>query len=390
MSTGEAHRIWDGTPLNVVLRSYNSRSPRHENIAMDVQSHLFIPDFMASWPWPRHINPLYEEVAAESNAWLRSFAPFTPESQHAFEQCDFGRLAALAYPDASRDILRTGADLMNVFFIIDEYTDVEPEGVVKKMVDVVIDAVHHFQKARPVGETILGEVVKQFAERAVRNATPEAWAHFVESFTDYVRSVVSEAADRCNGTSRSIDSFIKIRRENNGGRPSLSPCELHLAIPDEAFYHPHIVELRTCIVDMITVVNDVMSYNREQATENDHYNLLTVVMRELNTDFDGAMTWVINFKDGIMKKFVEGLQHVPSFGPQIDRELQQYLQSIANWPRCLDSWSFESKRYFGRRGLEYQKTRRVPLLPRRKPRLGLHQAEVRVHIIEGLAQPIAV
>ena len=163
---------------------------------------------------------------------------------------------------------------MNVFFIIDEYTDVESEGVVKEMVDIVIDAVTHPSKARPVGETILGEVVRQsvftrilvlscssppvpgrFAERALRSATPEAWAHFVESFTDYLRSVVSEAADRCNGTSRTIDSFIKIRRENNGGRPSLSPCELHLAIPDVVFYHPYVVELRMCIVDMITVVN---------------------------------------------------------------------------------------------------------------------------------------
>ncbi|KAI0658651.1 terpenoid synthase [Cubamyces menziesii] len=357
---------------------------------MNVQPYLYIPDLMASWPWPRRINPLYEEVAAESNAWLRSFAPFTPQSQHAFEQCDFGRLAALAYPDASRDILRTGADLMNVFFIIDEYTDVESEDVVKEMVDVAFDAVHHPERARPVGETILGEVVRQFAERALRSATPEAWAHFVESFTDYLRSVVSEAADRCNGTSRTIDSFIKIRRENNGGRPSLSPCELHLAIPDGVFYHPHVVELRMCIVDMITVVNDVMSYNREQATENDHYNLLTVVIRELNTDFDGAMAWVIDFKDRITAKFVEGLQNVPSFGPEVDQALKQYLQAIANWPRCLDSWSFESKRYFGRRGLEYQKTRRVPLLPRRKPELGLHQEQVCVHMIEGLAQPIAV
>ena len=76
---------------------------------MHVQPYLYIPDFMASWPWPRRINPLYEEVAAESNAWLMSFAPFTPQSQHAFEQCDFGRLAALAYPDASRGAYRMGS-----------------------------------------------------------------------------------------------------------------------------------------------------------------------------------------------------------------------------------------------------------------------------------------
>lgn len=45
---------------------------------------------MANWPWPRVINPHYEEVGAVSNEWIESFKPFTPESQIAFKKCDFG------------------------------------------------------------------------------------------------------------------------------------------------------------------------------------------------------------------------------------------------------------------------------------------------------------
>ncbi len=66
------------------------------------RKYLYLPDTMAKWPWPRKINPYYEEVAAESNAWLRCFTLFTPESQYAYETCDFGRIASLAYPDVSR------------------------------------------------------------------------------------------------------------------------------------------------------------------------------------------------------------------------------------------------------------------------------------------------
>ncbi|KAI8989884.1 terpenoid synthase [Trametes punicea] len=348
------------------------------------QQHLHIPDFMADWPWPRRIHPLYEEVTAESNAWLRSFAPFTPESQRAFEKCDFGRLAALSYPDASREHLRTGVDLMNVFFVIDEYTDVAPAPLVKEIVEIIVDAVHHPQKPRPTGENILGEISRQFAERGLRNATPEATAHFLDSFTDYLLSVATEAEDRCSGSMRSIDSVITIRRDNNGGRPSLSPCELHLSIPDEVFYHPHVVELRTCVVDMITIINDIVSYNREQATENDHYNLLTVIMHELNTDLDGAMLWAMDFHRAVSKKFFEYLKGVPTFGPDVDVQLQEYLRGITNWPRSIDSWSFESNRYFGERGLEVQKTRKVSLLPRRNANLKRGQEYVQVHLIEEL------
>ena len=50
---------------------------------------------------------------------------------------------------------------MNVFFVIDEYTDVEPQPVVREMVDIVIDALHNPHKPRPKGEVILGELTRQ-------------------------------------------------------------------------------------------------------------------------------------------------------------------------------------------------------------------------------------
>ena len=54
---------------------------------------LFLPNTMAHWPWPRAINPHYEEAKAASNAWFESFNPFTPQSQIAFDKCDFGKTA---------------------------------------------------------------------------------------------------------------------------------------------------------------------------------------------------------------------------------------------------------------------------------------------------------
>ena len=48
-----------------------------------------------------------------------------------------------------------------VFFVVDEYTDVEPEPVVREMINVVIDALHNPRKPRPEGEIILGEICRQ-------------------------------------------------------------------------------------------------------------------------------------------------------------------------------------------------------------------------------------
>jgi hypothetical protein len=50
---------------------------------------------------------------------------------------------------------------MNVFFIVEEYTDVENAAVTQEMVDIVLDALNDPHKMRPEGECILGEIVRQ-------------------------------------------------------------------------------------------------------------------------------------------------------------------------------------------------------------------------------------
>ena len=50
---------------------------------------------------------------------------------------------------------------MGLTLVIDEYTDVENEEVVRGMVDIVIDAMNNPQKPRPEGENILGEIARQ-------------------------------------------------------------------------------------------------------------------------------------------------------------------------------------------------------------------------------------
>jgi hypothetical protein len=50
---------------------------------------------------------------------------------------------------------------MNVFFLLEEYTDTENGAVTKDIVDIVIDALHNPHKIRPEGECILGEISRQ-------------------------------------------------------------------------------------------------------------------------------------------------------------------------------------------------------------------------------------
>ncbi|KAJ8587784.1 terpenoid synthase [Rhizopogon salebrosus TDB-379] len=314
---------------------------------------LYLPDTMTSWPWPRAMNPHFEEVKVEVDASFHDFRALSPESQEAFDKCDF-------------EHLRIGCELMNVYFIVDEYTDIENAAVTEEMVDIVIDALRNPHTKRPEGECILGEIVRQFWARAIQTASLSSQRHFLDSYTAYLRAVVVEALDREQGHCRGIDDYLRLRRDTCGAQSAFAIYEMGMNLPDDVYSHPVIAELVECIVELILVDNDMASYNREQATGDENHNLIAVVMLELGLDRSGAMAWVARYHAKVAKRFIDGLANlkVPPWEPSVDVLVKEYLDGIATWARANHCWSYESKRYFGSRGPEIQQTRLVPLLPR--------------------------
>ncbi|TBU29047.1 terpenoid synthase [Dichomitus squalens] len=330
-----------------------------------------LPDTLAAWPWTRRINPHYAEVKEGSAAWLESFHAFGPKAQRAFNLCDFNLLASLAYPIASKEQLRTGCDLMNVFFVFDEYSDVTDEKTVQGLADIIMDALRNPFAPRPAGENVLGEITRQFWERAIQTASPASQRRFIATFDTYCQSVVQQAADRDVQHVRTIDSYFENRRENIGARPSFALLELDMDLPDEVMEHPAIVDLTTGAIDMLILGNDICSYNVEQARGDDAHNIVTVVMDELGTDLHGAMEWVAERHRILVGQFLERFGRLPSWGPEIDAQVARYVDGLGNWVRANDSWSFESQRYFGLDGLEIKESRWVQLLRKvSTPKLG--------------------
>lgn len=51
---------------------------------------IYLPDTMTNWPWPRAVNPHYEAVKIEADAWFRSFKTLDQELLKAFDKCNTG------------------------------------------------------------------------------------------------------------------------------------------------------------------------------------------------------------------------------------------------------------------------------------------------------------
>lgn len=97
--------------------------------------------------------------------------------------------------------------------------------------------------------------VRRFWARAIQTASQSSQHHFLDSMTAYLHAIVPEAEDRDHSHCRSIDDYLKLRRDTCGARPSFAIYEMGMEFPDEVFYHPMIVELRQCIVELILIDN---------------------------------------------------------------------------------------------------------------------------------------
>ena len=297
--------------------------------------------------------------------------------------------------------MRISSDLCYLYFLIDDQTDVESVPIVRELVDFMIDALNNPDKPRPEGGPILGRMVKEsvifhknalasgsllssrssirsFCERAFKIATPSAWRHFVESYTEYLESNVVHSRDRENDTVPPFEGFLDYRRNNVGGRSLFFIGEMGLNLPDEVYYHPVISKMRDYTIDLLGIENvsndidenlpvttaltflpsfiqDMASYNIEQAVGEVHRNIVTVLMQQFDLDPQGAMNRAYECHLEIQRKFIRLLDEVPSFGVEVDTAVSDYIFHLGCWVQGLLCWDFESERYFGKKGLDAQR-----------------------------------
>ncbi|KAI0265589.1 terpenoid synthase [Gloeopeniophorella convolvens] len=308
---------------------------------------FYIPDLLKYWKWEdRLINPYYQEVRVESEAWMRSFGAFGPKAQHAFDRCNFSLLAALGHPLFDRARLRTSCDLINALSMFDEHTDAADGDEARRMAEIFKDATR---------EWIGGEVARSYWELGIETASPQCQKHFIEILDRYLDAVVEQAVDRNRKHTRDVQDFLKLRTWASAIRPCLALIELDINLPDEVIHHPIIEQLTTLAAQMITLGNDVASYNLEQAREDDPHNTVNIIMQNHSTDVQG----------GVVARFMDLYENkLPKFGEPIDAEVAQYVDGLGLWVRGNDYWQFETERYFGTKGIGIQQTRWTMLMPK--------------------------
>ncbi|KAF8970721.1 terpenoid synthase [Flammula alnicola] len=326
-----------------------------------------IPDLLHDWPWTRRLSPYYTDAKRDSSGWVTSFHPFDRQGQSAFDACDLNLLASLTYSNRGKDFIRLGCDLMNFYFVYDEYTDVADPSAAENLAKTVIEAMKYPNASSSNTPHLLADMTRQFWERAKELAAPGSpcFDHFIATSDTYLRAVVQEAHDRVHQWVRPLDDYMNLRRDTCGARPTLVLIEFGLDLPEVATSHPSIVSLTERAVDLIILVNDMHSYVREISCGLAYHNIITVIMHEHSLDLQGALDWLGVYADGVVSRFFCDLQRIPSWGCDVDKRVQVYIDGLGQWVRGNDDWSCEGKRYHGNDGMKIKETRLISIRPRR-------------------------
>ncbi|KAI0374636.1 terpenoid synthase [Pilatotrama ljubarskyi] len=333
--------------------------------------HFILPDLAGHCHFPLTYHPNGDAIAAESVRWLDQGCPeLSPKARTALYGLQAGELTAYCYPYCSDERLRVVSDFMNYLFHLDNISDGMMRQGTEELSDVVMNALWFPDRYMPTGgqpstEASAGKMARDYWTRCIRDAKPGPQARFKETLELFFEAVNQQARDRDAGIIPDLESYISVRRDTSGCKPVFDLIEyaMDIDLPEFVVTHPSIKALNQGANDLVT---DIFSYNVEQS-RGDTHNMIAIMMNLHGLDLQGAVDFVGDLCKQTIDAFVENRQNIPSFGPELDRDVAMYVQGLQDWIVGSLHWSFKTERYFGKAGAEIKEHRVVRLLPRRHP-----------------------
>ena len=111
-------------------------------------------------------------------------------------------------------------------------------------------------------------------------------------------------------------------------------------------------------------MKDIYSYNKEQRGGHAANNLITVIQQEQGVSLQEAMDVAGDFFANHVEEFKMWEEKLPSWGPEVDAAVSEYIKGMGAGVRGYIEWNFSTPRYFGSSVEEVKRTRRVALATR--------------------------
>ncbi|KAG2104282.1 isoprenoid synthase domain-containing protein [Suillus cothurnatus] len=257
------------------------------------------------------VNPHQAEADRAARSWFNQLSVYDDRKTSKFLNGKFDLLAALTFPDADCMHLETCLMFHMWAFSADDLTG---EDDLQSKPDAV--------------QAGYGISVSVYTNPdGSRPRYPYA-AMLHEAFEASSSSQVIQSRNRAQDQILSVDEFILMRRATVGGAlvGTMVEYSLDLDLPDIVFENPII----KVVSDTIT---DIGAYSNKEQSDGDYQNLEAI----------NILTEMLNQR---VDDYIKIKSLLPSFGTDVDVELERYFHAMENFVQGAALWYYFSPRFF--------------------------------------------
>ncbi|PKY05071.1 pentalenene synthase [Aspergillus campestris IBT 28561] len=313
------------------------------------------------------VNPHYDIMRRECEAWICNVCSFDERTERVLGKTDFAYFCSIAVPHASPEELRTVIDWGNWVFPFDDQFDnggLKDDPVrAQELVDRLLAGMAEDKGQSHYEEDPLVRVHNSVWDRMAASSPAGVRRRFAKTMTDYCNGSIEQVRACSTGRSPSLEEMLALRRQSAGVSPLFALVEYahKLNLPDCVFEARSIKEIERIGIDLVLLQNDILSYCKEEKEGVAHNMVATC--RSSGMPAQKAFNHVGNMLVSRYRDWYLALAELPSWGEEVDYEVQEYILGVVNVVKANLNWSFRSGRYFGKANEAVRKTWMVTVRP---------------------------
>ncbi|TRX91610.1 hypothetical protein FHL15_007392 [Xylaria flabelliformis] len=266
-------------------------------------------------------NPHEESIAPMSEAWTKELVKMDPKMSKILTKANFAYLISLSAPDADPEAFRMAVDWCIWAFVFDDQFD---EGWMR---DRTIESAEEMIETLAIMDDTYPVVDPK--RYPLRYMFQTVWHRF------------QEVKINCRPQPRpDPDPDPDLLRGRSGADYRWSHG---ISLTQDILDHPSLVTCERAASDLTWLVNDVLSYKKDLAFGVEH-NIICLYKRQGFSEQE-AMDKTGDLMAECQRDWDDAIEKLPSWGDEVDKQVQRYLGACRDVARANMLWSFKSGRY---------------------------------------------
>lgn len=179
--------------------------------------------------------------------------------------------------------------------------------------------------------------------------TSPAWLdRLIHSLLNHLKSTLVDSESVKYEGRLNINEYLALRDHDSGMQPTIDIIEFaeDIFLPDSLLLHPYLRRMRLATARIGGLLNDLFSYTKEVVALGSDFNLVTVMMDDLDCTFDEAVHYIVHLLNIYIKDFLDAEKDSPLWiDPAANTMIQKYVQGLRDQVIASWHWQMSTNRY---------------------------------------------